>query len=101
MLQAYNWPGNVRELENAVERAVVLSKSRTLKDEDFSFLKAAPVTISGPQTLKENEKEYVYQILVDCDWNVTAAAKTLDVNRVTLHRMIKRYGLKRTPSAGP
>ncbi len=97
LLKGYKWPGNVRELENVVERAVVLSKSRTLKVEDFSFLKAAPVTISGPQTLRENEKEHILQILEDCDWNVTAASKILDVNRVTLHRMIKRYGLKRTP----
>ena len=40
-LQDYDWPGNVRELENAVERAVVLSKSRTLGSGDFSFLRAA------------------------------------------------------------
>ena len=35
LLKAYDWPGNVRELENAIERAVVLSKSRTLGSEDF------------------------------------------------------------------
>jgi len=37
LLQEYDWPGNVRELENAVERAVVLSKTRTLGSDDFSF----------------------------------------------------------------
>jgi len=30
------------------------------------------------------------------EWNVTRAAKTLDINRVTLHKMIKRYNMQRT-----
>ncbi len=101
LLKTYNWPGNVRELENAVERAVVLSTSRTLKAADFYFLKAPPATVSGPVTLREKEREYVLQVLEDSDWNVTTASGILDVNRVTLHRMMKRYGLKRPPSAVP
>ena len=39
LLKQYDWPGNVRELENAIERAVVLSKSRSLDGNAFSFLK--------------------------------------------------------------
>ena len=101
LLKNYNWPGNVRELENAVERAVVLSTSRTLKAADFYFLKTPPATVSGPMTLREKEREYVLQVLEDSDWNVTTASGILDVNRVTLHRMMKRYGLKRPPSAVP
>ena len=42
LLQSYDWPGNVRELENAIERAVVLSKSPYLKKEDFAFLFRVP-----------------------------------------------------------
>jgi len=95
LLQTYNWPGNVRELENAIERAVVLSKSRTLKKEDFHFLHPSPVRPEKPRSLREMEKEYIEFVLDDCRWNVTRAAKILDVNRVSLHKMIKRYGLKR------
>jgi len=95
LLKSYDWPGNVRELENAIERAVVLSKSRTLGNEDFSFLRPSPHPILGPRSLREMEKGYILQILEDCAWNVTQASKILDINRVTLHKMIKRHNLKR------
>ena len=95
LLQDYDWPGNVRELENAIERAVVLSKSRTLGSNNFSFLRPSPVPILKARTLREMEKNHIQQILGDCAWNVTRASKILDINRVTLHKMIKRYNLKR------
>ncbi|MCP4574887.1 MAG: sigma-54-dependent Fis family transcriptional regulator, partial [Deltaproteobacteria bacterium] len=94
-LKRYDWPGNVRELENAIERAVVLSKSRTLKTEDFAFLHASPAPRSGTMSLKEVEIEYIREVLADSDWNITRAAKVLDLNRVTLHKKINRYNLKR------
>jgi two-component system response regulator HydG len=40
------------------------------------------------------EQEHIRQILEECDWNVTKAAGILDINRVTLHKKIKRYNLK-------
>ena len=96
LLKRYDWPGNVRELENAIERAVVLSKSRTLGDENFSFLRSTLAQSLKPKSLREMEKNYIRQVLDDCEWNVTRAAKTLDINRVTLHKMIKRYNMQRT-----
>lgn len=95
LLSSYDWPGNVRELENAIERAVVLSKSRTLGDEAFAFLRPPARALPGRRSLKEMEKMHIGQILADCNWNVTEAAKILEINRVTLHRMINRYDLKK------
>jgi two-component system response regulator HydG len=95
LLKQYNWPGNVRELENAIERAVVLSKSRTLGIDDFSFLRSSVAPISRPLSLRKMEKSHIKQILEEANWNVTRAAKILEINRVTLHKMIKRYNLKR------
>ena len=92
-LTAYEWPGNVRELENAIERAVVLSKSRTLDIQDFSFLQRTPAMFSKPMSLHEMEKHYIKRTLEECGWNVTRAAKILDINRVTLHKKIKRFEL--------
>ncbi|MDY6880493.1 MAG: sigma-54 dependent transcriptional regulator [Desulfatiglans sp.] len=94
-LKGYEWPGNIRELENAIERAVVLSKSRTLRVEDFSFLQLPSLKVNGSQTLREREKDYVTQVLNEHDWNITHSAKVLGINRVTLHKMIKRYDLER------
>ncbi len=95
ILMDYDWPGNVRELENAIERAVVLSKSRTLRKEDFGFLCGPSMPAPKDQSLREMEKRYILKVLEDCNWNITRAARVLDINRVTLHKMIKRYGLKR------
>ncbi len=94
-LKQYDWPGNVRELENALERAVVLSKKRTLGIENFSFLNVSAAPRNGARTLKERETNYVHDILMENDWNVTRSAEILGINRVTLHKMIKRYGLQR------
>jgi len=95
LLQDYDWPGNVRELENAIERAVVLSKSRTLGSDNFSFLHSPPNSILKARTLREMEKNHIQQILEDCSWNVTKSSKILGINRVTLHKMINRYNLKK------
>ena len=97
LLKQYDWPGNVRELENAIERAVVLSKSRTLRPEDFSFIQPSGIQFSESLSLREMEKEYIQKILEENTWNVTQSAKILGINRVTLHKMIKRYNLKRKP----
>ena len=95
-LADYEWPGNVRELENAIERAVVLSKSRTLDLQDFSFLQKTPAMFSKSMSLREMEKHYIKRILDECGWNVTRAAKILDVNRVTLHKKIKRFEMQKS-----
>ena len=97
LLKRYDWPGNVRELENAVERAVVLSQSRTLGIKDFAFLRSSPVPLSRPLSLQEVEKQHIQQILEEYDWNVTQASKALEINRVTLHKKIKRFNLERRP----
>ncbi|MGD9260511.1 MAG: sigma-54 dependent transcriptional regulator [Desulfobacterales bacterium] len=95
LLTHCDWLGNIRELQNAVERAVVLAKYRTLAADSFSFLIASGEPPSGRLTLQENEREYIRYILEESDWNVTRAAKVLDINRVTLHKKIKRFDLKR------
>jgi len=97
LLKRYDWPGNVRELENAVERAVVLSQSRTLGIKDFAFLRSSPAPLSRPLSLQEVEKQHIQQILEEYDWNVTQASKVLEINRVTLHKKIKRFNLERRP----
>jgi two-component system response regulator HydG len=82
-------------LENAIERAVVLSKSRTLDTQDFAFLHRTPAIFPKSLSLRDMEKHYIQRILEECDWNVTKAAKVLDINRVTLHKKIKRFELQK------
>ncbi|MBW2515045.1 MAG: sigma-54-dependent Fis family transcriptional regulator [Deltaproteobacteria bacterium] len=92
-LQQYPWPGNVRELENAIERAVVLSRSRTLRAKDFSFLFTG-ARRKKAASLKEMEQRYIQEVLEGCAWNITQAAKILGIHRVTLHKKIDHAGLR-------
>jgi len=94
-LRSYDWPGNVRELQNAIERAVVLSKKRVLHAEDFAFLHPSPSTPFTPRSLRELQREHVRRVLEECKWNVTQASEVLDVHRTTLHKMIQRHGLRK------
>jgi two-component system response regulator HydG len=95
LLIEYEWPGNVRELENVIERAVVLAKARSLGVDAFAFLRASACRPARLRSLRTLEKDYIRQVLQECDWNVTKASRILDINRATLHKMLKRYNLVR------
>jgi two-component system response regulator HydG len=41
------------------------------------------------------EQDYIAEILEEQDWNITRSAKILGINRVTLHKMIKRFELRK------
>ena len=99
ILEDYDWPGNVRELENAIERAVVLSRSRALGEADFTFLRPPPSATPAGPSLREMERYHIRNILAQHGWNITRAAKALEINRVTLHKKIKRYALSAQPDA--
>jgi DNA-binding protein Fis len=77
---------------------VVLSKSRTLDIQDFSFVQTSPLIPSKPMSLREMEKYYIQRILDGCDGNITQAAKILNINRVTLHKKIKRFEIQKNRS---
>jgi two-component system response regulator HydG len=95
LLTSCDWPGNVRELENAVERAVVLSRSRTLTARDFSFLQPARAASPGSQTLKAVQREHILRVLEEQDWQITRSAQILGIHRATLHKIIYRDQLKK------
>ncbi len=97
LLESHNWPGNIRELENAIERAVVLARGNTLTRSDFAFLFRTPGQ-AAPHSLEEMERTHIEQILKSCQWNISKAARLLQVNRTTLHNKIKKYNL-RTPES--
>ncbi len=92
-LREYSWPGNVRELENVIERAVVLSRSRTLGIDSFPFLERGAAPEPSGRTLQEVELAHIGRMLEENEWNISRTAGVLGINRVTLHKKIKRYGL--------
>jgi DNA-binding NtrC family response regulator len=94
LLRQYDWPGNVRELENAIERAVVISKKRRLDSEEFSFLAPHLSAAAETNSLEKTQVAHLVKVLKEFDWNITKAAQALEINRVTLHKKIKKYDLR-------
>ncbi len=102
-MEEYDWPGNVRELRNVVERAVALGLGPVFDAGDIwlSSLEASAPAASGgpppylPLPLEEVEKQHILRTLTHTDWNKSQAAAILNIERSTLDRKIKTYGLKR------
>jgi len=92
LLQQQPWPGNVRELENAVERAMVVAQEPEIQAQDFVF---KPAANGAPKTLEDMEKAHILRTLEACNWNQSRAAEVLDIDRVTLHHKLKKYGWSR------
>lgn len=94
LLDRYDWPGNVRELENAVERAMVVGQEPELREQDFSLKLSA--TEHTARSLEEVERAHVLCVIEECRGNQTQAAEILEIDRVTLHNKLKKYGWKKT-----
>ena len=102
VLTDYEFPGNVRELENIMERAVTLCTGPTIGLQHLApDLQQRRFQVERRQrreflTLEDNEKEYISWILQQTDGNKTKAAEVLGIDRVSLWRKVKRYGLKQS-----
>ncbi len=102
-LLKYDWPGNVRELMNAVERAVVLSRSEYLDEQDLplaikdalSAEEKSPSRDAVPADLplEDVEKATILKTLESTDGNKSEAARRLGITRKTLHKKLKKYGM--------
>src|SRR5207245_937271 len=97
-LLAYDWPGNVRELENALERAVVLSKGTTIDlaalPDKLTERRTEPLVAERPHvnpTLDVIERAYITWVLQSEGGNKTRAAEVLGIDPSTLYRKLSRY----------
>jgi DNA-binding NtrC family response regulator len=102
-LSRQSWPGNVRELENAIERAVVLAAGDFLDVADFVPPRGSerPSPVVGGEayaferlSLEELERLHIEKVLELCDGQKARAATILGINRTTLWKKLRQYGVE-------
>jgi two-component system response regulator AtoC len=108
VLTSYSWPGNVRELENAVERAVAVAKGQRISAEDLPPELSAPAGAAPPgsvftslpfrdavdQVRERFSREYLVALMREFKGNVSKAAERARMERETLHRLLKKHGVR-------
>jgi two-component system response regulator HydG len=104
MLIKYAWPGNVRELENVIERAVILLPDEHVTEKELpttvteSYAAendwvSPPSPVAANRPLEEVEKEAILATLADNGGNKSETARKLGINRKTLYKKLKDYGI--------
>jgi len=105
LLQSYSWPGNVRELRNIVERTIIMTTNREISAQQIPDLmqkSTGHIAIAREVPLKrarqQFEKEYIVYHLQQNDWGVSATARQLGIDKSSLYKKMRDYGIA-VPSA--
>ena len=103
-LQRYQWPGNIRELLNVIERSVVLAKGDIVHLADLPEQFRHEATNAGlvageipggnlKTALVSPERQIILEALEANGWNRQNTAKMLGINRTTLYKKMKKFGI--------
>ncbi len=97
-LVRHAWPGNVRELRNYIEACVVRAEPAELaargEDAEPAIDPSLPLRVVRERYLRHVERRYLEQLLAAHHGNVSAAARAAGIDRVHLHRLLSRVGLR-------
>jgi DNA-binding NtrC family response regulator len=97
-MQEYDWPGNVRELENAIQSAIIRADGDMIQAADLperlqeqETLEATDVPQLGTfeRLLRDYKVKLATKAIEDCKGNKTLAARSLNISRAYLHRLIR------------
>lgn len=94
------WKGNVRELENVIERAIVLSDGQSITENEILSEEMQPSRVTTEDlfnsglTLRDIEREYIKYVLTRTGNRKEAATRILGIDRKTLYRKEKVYGIR-------
>src|SRR5690606_6903641 len=111
-LMAHDWPGNVRELRNVLERALALGgdpgrlvaplghalqpgarDSQGDVTSGFSFVPGLPFREQKERWNELFERSYVRWLLTQTEGNISKAARSADMDRKYLHKLMRKYGV--------
>ncbi len=101
MLYNYEWPGNVRELQNVLQRYITLKTldfmsatvPRSVSLDDFDSVDIPDNSVSLELAMDNFEKNVIKGVLEKNQWRKNTTASVLNINRKTLFRKMKKYGL--------
>jgi DNA-binding NtrC family response regulator len=85
-LTRYRWPGNVRQLRNYIERCIAL--------DDSTIDITKPLRMAREQCVNHFERRYLEAILLKHNNNVSAAARSAEVDRIHFYRLLWKHGLR-------
>jgi len=117
LLEAHDWPGNVRELEHVIERAVLLTDGGVIGPQVIPLDQAMESTQwrgvpSDARMLAQAKKElragsveslerlFVLKALLEAEWNVTIAARSVGMQRPNFHALMRKFGITARGSSG-
>lgn len=92
----YDWPGNVRELENALEYAAVTCRGTFIHARDLPASIRQPAIRSPLPAEIADEPTRLTAALEACNWEIKRCAELLGMNRSTLWRKMKKYGIQKS-----
>jgi two-component system response regulator FlrC len=94
-LLLHDWPGNVRELRNALERAAILCEGGLITPRHLSLhASTRPLGSATTTDLNRVERNVIEQVMRDCSWNKSKAAKRLGLSRTQLYVRLRKYDLQ-------
>jgi two-component system response regulator HydG len=98
LLQTYDYPGNVRELENIIARGVALATGERIEVQHLPEELRAAGARTFPETntitsLADREEAYLRWALEQSGGNKSKAARMLGIDRVSLWRKLKKFGM--------
>jgi transcriptional regulator with PAS, ATPase and Fis domain len=101
LLLEYEWPGNVRELENVIQGAIILSDDDTIQPKDLPGAMQHPDLLglgdslpgaSFEEQMQDYKAKLAHRAVQECHGNKTLAARSLQISRTYLHRLIRETG---------
>jgi DNA-binding NtrC family response regulator len=101
ILMDYHWPGNVRELRNVLRGAMVKTDGKTLQPHCFDWELGKMLTLPGKsektiKSLKEIEQQHIIFTFKNCQYKIRKTANVLGIDRNTLKKKLKQYGIETT-----
>jgi two-component system NtrC family response regulator len=88
----HRWPGNIRELENAIQRAVILTRGRFVEPAGLGIAAAEPTErLSLREARNRVERQVVVEALTRTSGNISRAALQLGVSRPTMHDLLHKH----------